>query len=92
LSIADSIENALPALGRQGALDTLTAANALAATLWQVTHPQKRWPRPTPKGRAIPPDWNLEFLPALTRLLTATCAGLMASATATDSNPGSGKS
>jgi AcrR family transcriptional regulator len=92
MSIADSIENALPALGRQGGLDTLTAANALAATLWQVTHPPEALAQAYAEGRAIPPDWNLEFLPALTRLLTATCAGLMASATATDSNQGSGKS
>ena len=80
MSTADSIEHALPALGRQGALDTITAANALAATLWQVTHPPEALARAYAEGRATPPDRNLEFLPALTRLLTATCAGLAASA------------
>jgi len=80
MSIADSIEHALPAFGRQGALDTITAANALAATLWQVTHPPEALAQAYAEGRAIPPDWNLEFVPALTRLLAATCAGLKDSA------------
>jgi AcrR family transcriptional regulator len=76
MSIADSIEHALPALGRQGALDTLTAAYALAATLWQVAHPPEALAEAYADGRAVAPDWNLEFVPALTRLLTATCTGL----------------
>jgi NAD(P)-dependent dehydrogenase (short-subunit alcohol dehydrogenase family) len=65
--------------GRQGALDTLPATNPLAATLWQVTHPPEALALAYAEGRPIPPDWNLEFLPALIRLLTATCAGVKAS-------------
>ncbi len=34
-----AIEGALPGLGTRGALDIVTAANALASTLWQVAHP-----------------------------------------------------
>ncbi|HUO41054.1 MAG TPA: TetR family transcriptional regulator [Mycobacterium sp.] len=76
ISIADSIEHALPELGRRGALDTVTAAYALAATLWQVAHPPEALAGAYADGRAVPPDWNLEFVRALTRLLTATCVGL----------------
>ena len=25
----------------------------------------------------VPPDWNIDFTAALTRLITATCVGLM---------------
>jgi AcrR family transcriptional regulator len=74
--IADAVERALPGLGRQGTLDTLTAAYALAATLWQVAHPPAALAEVYADGRVPAPDWNLDFVPALTRLLTATCAGL----------------
>jgi AcrR family transcriptional regulator len=76
-SIAESIEHALPALDRQGALDTLTAAYALAATLWQIAHPPAALAAAYADGRVAAPDWDLDFVPALTRLLTATCAGLI---------------
>ncbi|OUZ03437.1 Bacterial regulatory protein, tetR family [Mycobacterium avium subsp. paratuberculosis] len=39
LSLADSIQRALPELGRSGSLDILLAAYSLAATLWQVANP-----------------------------------------------------
>jgi AcrR family transcriptional regulator len=77
MSIAESIEHALPALGRQGALDTLTSAYALAATLWQVAHPPAALAEAYADGRAPAPDWNIDFAPALTRLLAATCTGLI---------------
>jgi hypothetical protein len=41
-SVEDAIENALPGIGPKGALDNVTA-NTLAATLWQVAHPPRRW-------------------------------------------------
>lgn len=76
MSLADEIEQALPALGRSGAFDVLLAAYSLAAPLWPIAHP--------PEGltdayaeEEVPPDWNIDFTSALTRLLTATCAGLL---------------
>jgi AcrR family transcriptional regulator len=78
MSIADAIDNALPGLGSRGALDVVTAANALAATLWQVAHPPEALARVYADDPAIAPAWALDFIPILTRLLTATCTGLLA--------------
>jgi AcrR family transcriptional regulator len=55
VSMADAIDNALPGLGPRGALDIVTAANALAATVWQVAHPPRRWRAPTPTTRRSHP-------------------------------------
>ena len=79
MSIADAIEEALPALGRSGALDTLLAAYSLAAPLWQLAHPPKGVTDAYAEEADVPPDWNVDFTPALTRLVTATCVGLLAS-------------
>jgi AcrR family transcriptional regulator len=87
ISIADAIAHVLPAVGRQGALDTLTAAYALAATLWQVAHHPAALAEAYADGRAPAPDWNLAFIPALTRLLTATCTGLAIDSSGTDGSP-----
>ncbi len=81
MAMADSIENALPGLGPFGALDIVTAANALAATLWQVAHPPEALALAYSKDRTIAPVWAIDFVPTLTRLLTATCVGLLAQAT-----------
>jgi AcrR family transcriptional regulator len=80
-SLADSIDNALPGIGPHGALDIVTAANALAATLWQVAHPPEALARAYAQDQTIAPNWALDFVPTLTRLLTATCIGLLAPAT-----------
>lgn len=78
LSLADSIECALPALGRPGSLDILLAAYSLAATLWQVANPPERLNDAyAEEPGVVPPEWNLDFAAALTRLLTATCVGLI---------------
>jgi AcrR family transcriptional regulator len=76
LTMAGAIERALPALGPRGALDVVTSANAAAATLWQVAHPPEALARAYAEDPAIAPDWALDFVPTLTRLLTATCRGL----------------
>jgi AcrR family transcriptional regulator len=77
-SLADSIEKALPELKRSGSLDILLAAYSLAATLWQVAHPPERLTdHYAEEPEVIPPEWNLDFAAALTRLLTATCIGLI---------------
>lgn len=77
MSLADAIERALPALGRPGSLDVLLAAYSLAAPLWQMAHPPQGLSDADAKEAAIPPDWNIDFTSALTRLLTATCVGLI---------------
>jgi AcrR family transcriptional regulator len=79
-SLADAIEHALPGLGRAGAYDVILAAYSLAAPLWQVANPPKRLAEAYAEAKAtdLPPDWNIDFTSALTRLITATCVGLMA--------------
>lgn len=80
LAMADAIERALPGLGRQGALDLLLACYALAAPLWQISHPPTQLAaafKNEAMERPVPPEWNLDFTTALTRLVTATCVGLL---------------
>ena len=79
-SLADAIEHALPGLGRPGAFDVILAAYSLAAPLWQVANPPKKLADAYAEAKAtdLPPDWNIDFTSALTRLITATCVGLMA--------------
>jgi hypothetical protein len=80
MSLADAIEDALPGLGRAGAYDVILAAYSLAAPLWQVANPPKRLAEAYAEAEAtdLPPDWNIDFTAALTRLIRATCAGLSA--------------
>lgn len=80
LAIADAIEHALPGLGQEGALDLLLAAYSLAAPLWQISHPPADLAeayKDAAMGSQVPQYWNLDFTTALTRLLTATCVGLL---------------
>jgi len=77
-ALADAIERALPALGRPGAFDILIAAYSLAAAFWHIANPPKRLNDAyAEEPEALPPEWNIEFAPALTRVLTATCVGLV---------------
>lgn len=79
IALADAIENALPELGRSGAFDILLAAYSLAATLWQIANPPEQLNDAyAEEPEVLPPEWNLDFASALTRLLTATCIGLVA--------------
>jgi AcrR family transcriptional regulator len=82
MSFADAIEQALPALGRSGALNVLLAAYSLAATLWQIANPPEGLIDAFAEEPQVPPEWNLDFASALTRLLTATCIGLLAESAA----------
>jgi AcrR family transcriptional regulator len=77
VSLADTIEDALPGLGRPGAFDVLLAAYSLAAPLWQIANPPKKLADAYAEETDVPPDWNIDFTAALTRLITATCVGLM---------------
>jgi Tetracyclin repressor-like, C-terminal domain len=77
MSLADAIEQALPALGRSGTLNVLLAAYSSAAPLWQIAHPPQRLIDAFADEPELPPDRNLDFASALTQLLTATCVGLL---------------
>jgi AcrR family transcriptional regulator len=78
LSLTDAIENALPRLGRSGAFDVLLASYSLAAPMWQMANPPRRLAAEYAKRADVPPDWKIDFTSALTRLITATCVGLLA--------------
>ncbi|ORW14832.1 transcriptional regulator [Mycolicibacter nonchromogenicus] len=77
LAMADAIERALPGLGKEGALDLLLAAYSLAAPLWQIAHPPADLADDDALESQVPAEWNVDFATALTRLLTATCHGLL---------------
>ncbi|MDX3854338.1 TetR/AcrR family transcriptional regulator [Streptomyces sp. AK02-01A] len=77
-SMAEAIGNSVPGLDARGALDIVTTAYALAATLWQVAHPPEALARAYAEDRTIAPLWALDFVPTLTRLLTAACIGISA--------------
>lgn len=77
MAIAESIERTVPKIGRKGSLDILVAAFSLAAMLWQVAHPPEGLDHDYQNEPGVPPDWSLDFEPALTRLLTATCVGIV---------------
>jgi AcrR family transcriptional regulator len=77
-ALADAVERALPALGRSGAFDMLIAAYSLAAAFWQIANPPERLTDAyAEEPDALPPEWNIDFASALTRVLTATCVGLV---------------
>jgi AcrR family transcriptional regulator len=77
-ALADAIERALPALHRSGAFDTVIAAYSLAAAFWQIANPPQRLTDAyAEEPDALPPEWDLDFAAALTRVLTATCVGLV---------------
>lgn len=50
---------------------------SLAAMLWQIAHPPEGLEHDYRSEPGVPPDWSLDFEPALTRLLTATCIGIV---------------
>jgi hypothetical protein len=45
--------------------------------LWQIAHPPQGLIDAFAEEPEVPPEWNLDFVSALTRLLTATCVGLL---------------
>lgn len=83
-ALVTTIRNALPGLTQTAALDLVTSANATAATLWQVAHPPEALAEVYRSDPDISPAWAMDFLPTLTRLLTATCIGLLAAETTAD--------
>jgi AcrR family transcriptional regulator len=78
IALADAIERALPVLGRSGAYDMLIAAYSLGAAFWHIANPPKRLTDAyAEEPEVLPPELNLDFASALTRVLTATCIGLV---------------
>ncbi|HEU0190471.1 MAG TPA: TetR family transcriptional regulator [Mycobacterium sp.] len=77
LTIAEAIAEALPGLSQKSALDLVLASYSLAAPLWQIANPPEGLAEAYAMEPEVPPDWNLDFHTALTRLLTATCVGLI---------------
>lgn len=78
IALADAIEQALPALGRPGAFDILIAAYSLAAAFWQIANPPAKISDVyAEEPEVLPPEWNIDFASALTRVLTATCIGTL---------------
>jgi AcrR family transcriptional regulator len=76
-SLVESMTRAMPDLTAQGGRDMVRALHAIAGTTWQVTHPPQQLARlyeDEPDLRELAG----EFVPAVTRLLTATCIGLTA--------------
>jgi len=69
------VSSAVPELGTEGARSLMTAANSLAANLWQVCHPPPAlaaiYEREPELGHVA-----TDFTPVLRRLLTATARGL----------------
>ncbi|MGZ4583399.1 MAG: TetR family transcriptional regulator [Mycobacterium sp.] len=79
VAIADAVERALPALGGPGAFDIVIAAYSLASAFWHIANPPERLTDAyADEPDALPPEWNIDFASALTRVLTATCVGLEA--------------
>jgi len=77
VAIADAVERALPALGRSGAFDVVIASYSLAAAFWHIANPPERLTNAyADEPGVLPPEWNIDFASALTRVLTATCVGL----------------
>lgn len=77
MASAGAIERALPGLGPRGALDLLFAAYSLGSVLWQIGHPPETLTSAYAEEPELSPGWNLDFSTGLTRLLTATCVGLL---------------
>lgn len=77
IALADAIEHALPGLERSDAFDILLAAHSLAASLWQIARPPEGMADALAGEPEVPPDWNLDFASTLSRLLTASCLGLI---------------
>jgi AcrR family transcriptional regulator len=85
ISLADAIERALPVLGRSGAFDILIAAYSLAAAFWHIANPPERLSDVyAEEPESLPPEWNIDFASALTRVLTATCVGLSSGSASTE--------
>ncbi|WP_052489176.1 TetR family transcriptional regulator [Streptomyces sp. 150FB] len=71
-----AIVSATPSLDADGARDIVLSANALGATLWQVTHPAKSLAAAQERDPDLMVIAVTDFTGTLLRLLTATCLGI----------------
>jgi hypothetical protein len=81
MSFADEIEQALPALGALGRIRRPPCRLLFGAPLWQIAHRPEELTDAYAEEPKVPVDWNPDFASALTRLLTATCVGLLSEST-----------
>jgi AcrR family transcriptional regulator len=75
-AMTEAIASATPSLGDAAALDVVIAANALAATLWQVTHPADALAAAYQHDPSFLIVGVGDFTATLARLLAATSVGL----------------
>jgi AcrR family transcriptional regulator len=73
--LVESLTRAVPGLTQQGGWDMIRAVHSIGGTTWQVTHPPEQLAR-LYEAEADLREQAGEFVPAVTRLLTATCVGL----------------
>jgi hypothetical protein len=83
MSLADAIEQALPARRCSGVPSVLLASCRLTLRrpLWPIAHPPQGLIDAFAEVPEVPPEGNLDFVSALTRLLTASCVGLQSGCT-----------
>lgn len=74
-SVAEGIQRACRLFDEESAFDAIAAACSLAAMFWQNAHPPKELIEAIGDA-VVSPNWNMDFLPLLTRVLAATCVGL----------------
>jgi hypothetical protein len=77
ISLADAMSRRFRRLGAQGRSTSSCLPPTPAAPLWQIAHPPQGLIDAFAEEPEVPPEWNLDFASALTRLLTATCVGLL---------------
>jgi hypothetical protein len=71
---ADAVEHALPALGRT---NVLLPPTFMAAPLSQIAHKPQGLIDAFAQEPEVAAEWNLDFASTHTRVLTATCVGLL---------------
>ncbi|MBN7304810.1 TetR family transcriptional regulator [Mycobacteroides abscessus subsp. bolletii] len=74
-SVAEATQRVCRLFDEESAFDAIAAAVSLAAMFWQNAHPPKELAEAIGDD-ILSPNWNMDFLPALTRVLAATCVGL----------------
>ncbi|MFJ5265789.1 TetR family transcriptional regulator [Streptomyces sp. NPDC088387] len=83
-AMVEAIAAAAPSLDARAASDVVLAADALAATLWQVTHPAQGLASAQLRDPDLAAISVTDFLGTLRRLLAATCMGLAAPQSVTE--------
>lgn len=74
-AIAQALRRTCLLFDDQAAIDAVATACALAAIFWQNSNPSPELAEVLGPEH-LPSTWNMDFLPALTRMLSATCVGL----------------